>query len=231
MAPARQRFEEHPAVRALFRDPLKPATLEAFLIYFSALGVGMTEPVEGWIRRAGRRCGEIGLSKLARALEAHAHQEAGHHLLMEADANRLVDRWNVIRQPILNAADLLALGPTKGVTAYCSLHEDVIAGPAPYGQLAIEFEIEMLSLAYGPRLIERCTVLLGPGILEALSFLSDHVALDVSHTHFNRLQLSSLLNENPSFLPNLVSAGSAALDAYAMFLDDCLGLGRRKLAS
>jgi hypothetical protein len=229
LAPARQRFDEHPAVGALFRDRLEPDTLEAFLIYFSALGVGMTEPVDGWIRRAGRRCGELGLSKLAKALEAHAHQEAGHHLLMQADANRLVDRWNAIRQPILSAADLLALAPTKGVTTYRSLHENVIAGPVPYGQLAIEFEIEMLSLAYGPRLIERCAELLGPGILEALSFLSDHVALDVGHTHFNRLQLSSLLSENPSFLSNLVSAGSAALDAYAMFFDDCLGLGRRTL--
>jgi hypothetical protein len=226
VAPVRKRFDEHPGIAALFRDRLEPETLEAFLIYFSALGVGMTEPVDGWIRRAGQRCAALGLSNLARALEAHAHQEAGHHLMMQADANRLVDRWNAGRQSRLNAAALLALAPTKGVTTYRSLHEDVIAGLAPYGQLAIEYEIEMLSLAYGPSLIERCTGLLGPGILEALSFLTDHVALDVGHTHFNRLQMSGLLNENPSFLSNLVSAGSAALDAYAMFLEDCLRLGR-----
>jgi len=228
LTPARQRFDRHPSVAALFRASLDPDTLEAFLIYFSALGVGMTEPVEGWIRQAGRRCGEIGLSKLAKALEAHAHQEADHHLLMQADANQLVDCWNASRQPGLSPAALLALAPTKGVIAYRRLHEDVIAGPVPYSQLAIEFEIEMLSVAYGPRLIERCTEVLGSGILDALSFLTDHVELDVGHTHFNRLQLSSLLNENPSFLPDLVSAGSAALDAYAMFLDDCLSLGRGK---
>jgi hypothetical protein len=231
MAPARRRFDEHPAVAALFRDKLEPETLEAFLIYFCALGVGMTEPVDQWIRRAGRRCGEFGLSRLARALDAHAHQEAGHHLLMQADTQRLVDRWNTSRQPTLIAGALIDLAPTKGVTTYRRLHEDVIAGATPYGQLAIEFEIEMLSLAYGPKLIERCVGLLGADILEALSFLSDHVELDVGHTHFNRLQLSSLLNENPSFLAHLVSAGSAALDAYAMFLDDCLGLGRRRFLS
>jgi hypothetical protein len=228
LAPARQRFDQHPSVAALFRESLEPDTLEAFLIYFSALGVGMTKPVEGWIRQAGQRCGEVGLSKLAKALQAHAYQEADHHLLMQADANRLVHGWNLRRQPSLSAAVLLALTPTQGVTAYRRLHEDVIAGPVPYSQLAIEFEIEMLSVAYGPRLIERCTELLGAGILDGLSFLSDHVELDVGHTHFNRLQLGSLLNENPSFLFDLVSAGSAALDAYAMFLDDCLGLGRRK---
>lgn len=201
LASARQRFDEHPSVAALFRDRLEPATLEAFLIYFSALGVGMTEPVEGWILRAGRRCGELGLSKLARALEAHAHQEADHHLLMQADANRLVNRWNARRQPGLSTTALLTLEPTKGVTAYRSLHEDVIAGPVPYAQLAIEYEIERLSVAYGPGLIEHCTGLPGPDILEALSFLSDHVELDVSHTHFNRLQLNSLLNENPHSYP------------------------------
>jgi hypothetical protein len=112
MAPARQRFDQHPTSVALFHQKLEPDTLETFLIYFSALGVGMTEPVEGWIRQAGQRCGEIGLSKLAKALEAHAHQEADHHFLMQADAKRLVDRWNDRRQPRLNAAALLALKPS-----------------------------------------------------------------------------------------------------------------------
>src|SRR5947209_7748185 len=94
LAPARRRFDEHPSVAELFRHRQEPDRLEAFLIYFSALGVGITEPVEGWIRRAGRRCADLGLSKLGKALEAHAHQEAGHHLLMQADTHRLVDRWN-----------------------------------------------------------------------------------------------------------------------------------------
>lgn len=36
----------------------------------------MTEPVEGWIHRAAHRCGELGPEHLAKALAAHAHQEA-----------------------------------------------------------------------------------------------------------------------------------------------------------
>jgi len=59
----------------------------------------MTESVEGWIRRAGGRCGELGLEHLAKALAAHAHQEANHHLLMLADARVLVERWNKARKP------------------------------------------------------------------------------------------------------------------------------------
>lgn len=226
LAIARARFEHHPAVRALFRDPIDPVTMEAFLISFAIVGVRMTEPVEGWIRRAGRRCGELGLERLARALEGHAHQEADHHLLMLADARLLVERWNKAGKPQLNVDALLDLPPTPGVAAYTCLHEGLIFGPTPYGQLAIEYEIEMLSVNYGPRLIERCAALLGDGILEGLSFLRDHVALDAGHTNFNRIQLGRLLEEQPGFLAGLVAAGSEALDAYAMFLDDCMGFLR-----
>ena len=222
----REEFDCHPAVLALFRQPMEAVAMEQFLISFAILGVGMTEPVEGWIRRAALKCGELGLVKLAKALDAHAHQEADHHLLMLADAGRLVDRWNKTRKPELSVAALRDGAPTPGVTAYQRLHEDVISGPTPYGQLAIEYEIEMLSVRYGPRLIERCRGLLGDGILEGLSFLRDHVELDVGHTNFNRIQLSRLLEEHPDFLPGLIAAGSKALRAYALFLDDCFGLLR-----
>ena len=63
---------------------------------------------------AGRRCADLGLSELSRALDAHAHQEADHHLLMQADTHRPVERWNENHEPQRNAAELLALAPTPG---------------------------------------------------------------------------------------------------------------------
>jgi hypothetical protein len=221
IGPARERFDHHPAVMSLFRLPMEPVTMEAFLISFASLGVRMTEPVEGWIRRAALRCGELGLAQLARALDSHAKQEADHHLLMLADAERLVERWNQTRKPPLNVSALVAADPGTGVTAYCRLHEDTISGPTPYGQLGIEYEIEMLSVSYGPLLIARCIALLGDSILEGLSFLRDHVTLDVGHTNFNRLQLRRVLEDHPEFLPGLIAGGSEALRAYALFLEDC----------
>lgn len=221
---AREQFDQHSAVVTLFHGAMAPAAMEAFLIAFAVVGVRMTEPVESWIRRAGRRCGELGMSHLAKALDAHAHQEADHHLLMLADAEHLVEQWNRSRRPELSVPVLLDLKQTPGVTAYRTLHENVIEGPAPYGQLAIEYEIEMLSVRYGPRLVSRCNELLGSEILEGLSFLREHVDLDVGHTKFNRLQLSRFLAEQPDCLSGLVAAGAAALRAYAMFLDDCVGL-------
>ena len=58
-------------------------------------------------------------------LDAHAHQEADHHLLMQADTHRLVDRWNQNHEPRLNATELLALAPTPGVIGYREMHENV----------------------------------------------------------------------------------------------------------
>jgi hypothetical protein len=161
---AREQFDRHPAVTTLFHGDMEPVAMEAFLIAsrFAALAwpnpsrVGSAAPAAG--------AGELGLTHLGRALEAHAPQAADHQPLMLADARHLVDRWNEVRGPELNIPALLAATQTPGE---------------------------------GPRLIARRRELLGESILDSLSFLREHVDLDVGHTGFNRLQLSWLLAEHP----------------------------------
>jgi len=222
MEAARTRFVTSPPLRA-FLDPALPRGLpEVFLICFSSAGVAMTAPVEGWIRRAGEKCEQIGLSQLGKALKTHAAHEADHHLMMIEDARALVARWNARHEPLLDADRLIDRPPSAGVRHYHALHERVIAGDAPYGQIAIEYEIEMLSVRFGPMLLDRCTRDLGVDVDTELSFLSKHVALDVGHTRFNEQQLDDLLREHEEFLGPLVEAGSEALDAYAEFLNDSL---------
>jgi hypothetical protein len=114
---ARSRFGDRQVVKALFNEPIDATSLEAFLIAFSVLGVEMTEPVEGWIRRAGQQGGELGLTHLARALSAHAHQEANHHLLMLAGAEDLISRWNSRYRYQSNLQTLLEVEPTMGIQA------------------------------------------------------------------------------------------------------------------
>src|ERR1700729_3785677 len=46
LAPARERFETSPGLNAI-RSTNDPRLLEAFLLYFCAIGAQMTEPVEG----------------------------------------------------------------------------------------------------------------------------------------------------------------------------------------
>ena len=178
MENARADFSRNAAISALFDGPIESERLEAFLIHSCSIGVAMTEPVGSWITRAGQRCSEIGLN------------EDGHHILMQQDTHALVDRWNRNHTLHLDASYLIAREDTDGVREYRQVHEDTISGDAAYGQLAIEYEIERLSVIYGPQLLNLCARTLGSDALDGLSFLRDHVELDVAHTKFNQSQLS-----------------------------------------
>jgi hypothetical protein len=224
VADARRAFSDDPAVR-LIQDPAIGADrLEAFFIHYCALGVGMTEPVEGWIRRAGEACTRAGAETLGVALQKHARAEADHHLLMIADLKRLCARREAAGRPSFDADALLELDWPASTHRYRAMHEEVIAGPEPWAQIGVENEIEMLSVEIGPGLLANARALLGDDVLEDLSFLTDHVELDAGHTKFNRRQMAKFLDERPEALDALVRAGTAALDAYREFLGDCVAL-------
>lgn len=221
MSPARERFETSRGLSTL-RTSSHPRFLEAFLLYFCAIGAQMTEPVEGWIRRAAERCSALGLCELADALTRHARAEAGHHLMMIADLRSLAAHWNARNTPPVDPDELLRTTPSYGASRYCLVHEENIAGSTPFAQIAIEYEIEQLPLRYGSMFVTRCLEIFGPEILPSLSFVTEHIELDIGHTHFNAKQLSKLIDMVPEELPSLVTAGGAALDAYAQFLADCV---------
>jgi len=223
LAPARERFESSIGLNAL-RSNRDPRLLEAFLLYFCAIGAQMTEPVESWISRAASCCATLGLSDLAEALTRHAKAEAGHHLMMIADLRSLADYWNARHTPLVDADELLRQPPSYGAIRYCQVHEENIASDTPFAQIAIEYEIEQLPLRYGGLFVARCLEIFGPEILPKLSFVTEHIDLDIAHTHFNAQQLSKLLELVPESLPALVVAGCAALNAYAQFLTDCVEL-------
>lgn len=229
MLRSRDRLSTRKAMSRLLAPTAPPELLECFLIHFCAFGVKMTEPVEGWIRKAGDRCEALGHAELGKSLKAHARHEAGHHQLMIDDTRRLVERWNAHRTPKLDADAILALPTTPGPLRYAKLHEQTIAGDAPYGQLAIELEIEMLSIRLGPTLLGHVAKVLGPDILQKLSFVNEHVALDSGHTEFNKRVLASFLAEKPSLALTLAAAGTEALEAYGDFLDDAHDAAARVL--
>jgi len=187
----------------------------------------MTQPVEGWLRRAASRCAELGFEALAKALNQHAQAESGHDLMLIADVHSLAKHWNARHSRSIDADALLNQAPTAGARSYCEVHERNIAGTTPFAQFAIEYEIEQLPLRYGSFFLARCFEVLGPEILPSLSFVSAHIDLDVGHTHFNERELAKLIDSTPGSLPALVAAGIAALDAYAQFLSDCVALAQR----
>ena len=105
--------------------------------------------------------------------------------------------------------------------AYVELHERTIAGPTPFAQVAIEYEIERLSVGVGPQLLTAVASVCGPERVARLTFLEHHIELDAGHTAFNRRQLGQFLTSHPDAAAALGAAGSAALDAYLEFLSDC----------
>jgi hypothetical protein len=220
--PARARISTDPVMRRLVDPAIEPAVLERFFIQLNSLGVYMTEPVEGWIRRAGNRCIAEGLDSLGRALLVHSKHEAGHHLMMVEDTHQLVRRWNARRRPTLQLERLLHQHPTDAMRAYRQLHEQTITGDLPMGQIAIEFEIENLSMVLGPHLLSNVARVLGRETLESLTFLKEHVQLDVGHTALNTRLMEELLLLMPENARTLAELGAEALDIYLRFLGDCM---------
>lgn len=229
LEPARVKFAGSRTLSSILAPGIDPVLLELFLIYCAFLGVAMTEPVEDWIRKAGEGCEQFGLRELGCALRRHSNQEAGHDLMLRKDTRALVHRWNARHSFALNVDFMIGQRMSEGVRAYRKLHEEVIAGDSPFCQVAIEYEIEGLSVRLGPQFIDQCMDVLGSPVMVGLSFLTHHVVQDVGHTRLNNRLLTSLLDAHPEYLMALVSSGQRALQAYSMFLDDCLRLAELQL--
>jgi hypothetical protein len=128
--------------------------------------------------------------------------------MMIADLRALADLWNRQYQPSADRDALLAQAPSPGVTRYCKIHEDSLAGATPYAQVAIEYEIEMLPLRFGEAFLTRCADVLGPDILSCLSFVTSHIQLDVAHTKTNAWAMAEVFREVPGSTPVLAARRS-----------------------
>lgn len=198
-----------------------PKTLFLFWIHFSSQGVGMTEPVEDWIRRAGNKCKILGYSELGEKLCKHAIHEADHQLMMIEDTKKLIQKWNTLYTPKLELDAVLSRPYSEAVLKYQVLHEEYIESTHPYCQIAIEYEIENLSTLYGPKILEHSFEILNEDIKDCLSFVDDHVKIDAAHTEYNRKAISDFLSFAPTTLNELMNAGIRALNIYGGFLQSC----------
>lgn len=223
------RYEkEIAAPRSIFNNQIKaflnetePRNLLIFWINFSAFGVGMTEPVEDWIKRAGQRSCELGYKALGEKLIKHARHEKDHHLMMIKDTHNLVEMWNKCYSPKLDANKLFKRKFISSVLAYQKLHEDCINSKFPFAQIAIEYEIERLAISHGSQIIENAVSVLGDQIKFCLTFVFDHVEIDQAHTVYNREALEAFVKEYPETVDKLIETGASALKIYANFLNAC----------
>lgn len=220
--PARARISTDPVMRTLVDPAIDPAVLERFLIQQHSLGVYLTEPVEGWMRRAGQRGMTQGLEAFGRPFMSLAKQQAGQHLMLVEDLRNLVRRWNERRQPTLHVDRLLKQHPTDAMRAYRQLHEQTIGSDLPAGVLAMALEIENLTSVVGPHLLSNCARVLGPQSLEGLNTLKQRIQLETGATTRTAKMLEDLLAQNPDNARTLAELGAEALEAYLRFMADCL---------
>jgi hypothetical protein len=202
-----------------------------FLMYFTKYGYDMTKPVEGWIRGAGQACMVKGYSNVGLFLLAHAKEEAGHEMLMKKDLEKLIELFNSLFDQRVEFTDFFGQKTSEGPQQYIELHEECITGPYPFQQIAIESEIEYLSLLYGPQLIGYAIKEVGFDISKRLSFVTSHVGFDIKHSSENFRAMGALLEEHPQAFPPLVEAGKRALYCYSRYIRDCMGGARRFMAS
>jgi len=228
---ARSRLETDSSLRRLMDPTIKPMLLERFLIEWMSRVGYMTQPMDGWIRRTGERCIELGMETLGQSLIIHAESERGHHLLAIDDARALVSHWNARYTPKLNAEKLISRAPTRSMMDYRELHDATIAGPFPVGQVAIEREIGFLVVHFGPRLFEQVEHVLGMEIADKLTFLAENVAVDLGHTLLNEKMLEEVLSHSPEHAQVYAEVGAQALTTYIRFLGDCLLIAEDALFS
>ena len=168
------------------------------------------------------------MHEFARALNGHASAEAGHQLMMVQDTRALAEHWNSTHTSKLAPDALLATPPMAGTTKYIGIHQAIIEGPKPYAQFPLQYEIEMLPVRHGPQLIEQCVRLLSSEITRCLSFLTEHIVVDIGHSKFNARQMEKLIEERADDVPLLIESGSSILAAYAEFLGDCMSAARSR---
>ncbi len=215
IAPFRKEFAESKVIQDLGTEKSK-RKIHSFLYFFASYGFYMTEPVEGWIRRAGERTIEVGYEEIGQKLIRHAAQEAGHEKMMTTDAQFLKSKWeHEYGDP------LPSLSLPKAVNDYRDVHETTIRSQSPFCQIAVELEIESLSINHGRDLVTHWINILGKEFLPGLTFLTDHVELDEGHTNFNQALLKRLLEESPDTWNELVKVGANALNTYNHFLEEC----------
>jgi len=202
-------------------------TLRYFILHYCGVGVHLTEPVESWIIRAGKACIEKGYADLGENLIKHAAHEADHHLMYIADVASLIKLWQLPHTP----ASFYEGEIPPAAKHYRDLHEEVIASAKPFGQIAIEYEIEQLSVDVGPPMIKSVHDRFGVEVVKSLSFVTSHISFDKGHTKLNRKELNKLLNKYPDSLDHLIKTGTAALDGWWGAFDACLDMAEKTVAA
>lgn len=202
-----------------FATQSNPKKMHGFALLWTAHSISMTKYVDTWIRSAGERCKALGINSIGESLITHARHEAGHDQMLVEDLAHLVGLWNKNYGGAMSVQEIMTIPLPENSQKYIELHEEVIKSHTPFAQVAIEFEIERLSVTVIPRWVENILCTLGQEFSTALTFLDEHILLDQGHTKFNTNLLEKCFAEGLDSKA-LVTAGRTALQCYAGYLGE-----------
>lgn len=225
---ARKEFASRTVVKEVFTEGIEPKLLKLFMIYWSALSAGISEPIPAYFNRAAERCKKEGFEEMVEIFSEHGKEEEGHDAWATSDVQKLVEIWNKEEPNFqLDAKELLDNRMSPAVKRYHKLHEHVIEGDSPWAELAIGLEIELIATTYGPILLKNWVNCMGQDSLPSISFLHEHVRADVGHTETNFEVVHKLLAQHPEYTDTLVKTAGDALNSYADFLNDALNYAKK----
>ncbi len=228
---ARQEFASRPIVKEIFVEKVEPKLFKLFMIHWSALSAGISQPIPEYFNYAAERCKNEGFGEMAEVFSEHGQEEDGHENWATTDVQKLVEIWNQEEPNYpLDAQKLLAQRMSPAVKRYHKLHEDVIKGDYPWAELAIGLEIELIATTYGPILLERCVEIMGKESIANISFLDKHVTADVGHTETNFEVVDKFICDHPESKDILVKTAGDALNSYADFLEDAMTYAKKVYA-
>lgn len=220
--PARARLSTDAVMRRLSDAALEPHVLERFFLQFHALGVYMTDPLEGWVRREGQRCLMQGLDALGKGLLAQARHEAQQHVMLADDTRLLARRWNLRRPHAVDAERLLTQYPTDAMRDWRLLVEDVLTGEPPGAQIALAYEVGQFHQTVGPLLLAQVTRAFGREATDGLTFLKEHAQSGNGRALTQARMMEELLRTMPENAQVLAQQGGEVTRVYLRFLEDCL---------
>ncbi|MBI4375427.1 MAG: hypothetical protein HY549_03160 [Elusimicrobia bacterium] len=195
--------------------------LPGFLIQFSAIGATLVKRVPEWIERARQACRQRCLEIPGPASICDPEEERGHDQWYRHDLEALIRRFapsskDRIEEIIADASR------ASCIAQYVRVNEGAITGPFPLEWFSIQYEIELLSLALGPRFIAHTVRELGPEILTCLSFVSGHGGADIEHARENVGLMNRLLESWPGKVESFVRVGQDALESYIRYFEESL---------
>ena len=226
MREVRLRFLESDLIRKLTSEESFKTILTPFLIYYKALGLQTAKPIGEWVCQISERCHAMGFSDLANLLESRVVDRDEQYAANFGDLEIFVSKWNKKNNFQLRIPELLNLDMTGGVRLYQSAYEDVLYFKEPFALIAVDYEIAWLALYMNTRLVDSCAQHNRVSSRQRERWVERREAY-IERLRFNAKQMKKFLDQNPDYLESFVKAGSNAIQAHTLFLEDCLGFALR----